>query len=101
MYSLKGSALAMDIYSMLAERLYRIKGKEPLILRWRSLRLQFGQEYRGKEADKDFKKAFIAALKKVQVVYPKAKVSVVDTGIRLFASPPPVLPLDTRKSFDL
>lgn len=89
MYALKGSSLAMDIYAMLAERLHRISGR-PVTLHWKSLREQFGQEYRGLEADKDFKKAFMPALKKVLTVYPKAKVEQVTGGLLLFPSPPPI-----------
>lgn len=89
MYALKGSALAMDVYAMLAERLHRISGR-PVVLHWASLREQFGQEYTGADPDKDFKKSFLAALKKVLVVYPKANVKQVYGGLMLMASPPPV-----------
>lgn len=89
MYALKGSALALDVYAMLAERLHRITGR-PVVLHWASLREQFGQEYQGVEADKDFKRAFLAALKKVLTVYPKAKVERVTGGLLLYPSPPPI-----------
>lgn len=86
--ALSGSALAMDIYAMLAQRLRRIEGR-PVVLHWKSLQAQFGQEY----GDiKNFKRKFRDALKKVLVVYPKAKVKVVRGGILLMASPPPILP---------
>jgi hypothetical protein len=87
--SLKGSALAMDIYTMLAQRLHRISGR-PLILHWANLRDQFGQEYKGKNAEKDFKDAFLLQLKKVLSVYPQAKVKQVTGGLMLLASPPPI-----------
>ncbi len=89
MYALKGSSLAMDIYAMLAERLHRITGR-PLVLHWSSLREQFGQEYHGPEADKNFKKAFMPALKKVLAVYPAAKVQPVFGGLMMYPSPPPI-----------
>ena len=89
MYALKGSALAMDVYAMLAERLHRISGR-PVMLHWKALREQFGQEYHGLDPDKDFKKAFLHALKKVLTVYPKAKVQQVHGGLLLFPSPPPI-----------
>ena len=89
MYALKGSALAMDVYAMLAERLHRISGR-PVVLHWASLREQFGQEYTGADPDKDFKRKFLAALKKVLAVYPKANVKQVHGGLMLMASPPPV-----------
>lgn len=89
MYALKGSALAMDVYAMLAERLHRISGR-PLTLSWKALREQFGQEYHGQDPDKDFRRAFLHALKKVQTVYPRAKVQPVYGGLMLYPSPPPI-----------
>ena len=86
---LKGSALAMDVYMWLAQRLHRI-GARPTILHWSSLREQFGQEYQGKDPSKDFKKKFLLALRAALVVYPQAKVKPVTGGIMLIASPPPV-----------
>lgn len=88
--ALTGSALAMDIYAMLADRLHRISGR-PLVLNWQNLREQFGQEYSGPEADKNFKKTFLPALQKVLAVYPQAKVKQVTGGILMMPSPP-VLP---------
>lgn len=87
--ALSDGALAMDIYTMLADRLHRINGK-PLTLRWHSLREQFGQEYTGYEADKNFKKKFLRALDKVLAVYPTAKVRQVKGGIQMLPSPPPI-----------
>lgn len=87
--ALKGSALALDVYAWLAHRLHRINGKG-VVLHWKPLREQFGQEYTGKEADKDFKKKFVPALKKVLAVYPQAKVKPVIGGLQLIASPPPI-----------
>jgi hypothetical protein len=91
--ALKGSALALDVYTWLAHRLYRIEGKG-VVLHWKPLREQFGQEYRGKEADKDFKKKFVSALRSVKAVYPQANVKQVTGGILLIGSPPPI----TRKT---
>ncbi|KND60569.1 IncW-like replication protein [Candidatus Burkholderia verschuerenii] len=89
--ALSGSALALDVYCWLAHRLYRIEGR-PIVLHWKNLREQFGQEYRGKDPDKDFKKEFLSALRKVLAVYPKAKVRQVTGGLMLMASPPPIPP---------
>ncbi|WP_343818874.1 replication protein [Dyella marensis] len=86
---LKGSALAMDVYMWLAQRLHRI-GARPAIVHWSSLREQFGQEYQGKDPGKDFKKKFQLALRSALVVYPQAKVRRVTGGVMLMASPPPV-----------
>jgi hypothetical protein len=89
--ALKGSSLALDVYTWLSHRLYRIEGKG-VPLHWKSLREQFAQEYTGKDADKDFKKKFVPALKKVLIVYPQAKVKLVTGGLLLLGSPPPIAP---------
>jgi len=87
--ALKGSAWAMDVYAWLAQRLHRIEGR-PVILHWASLRAQFAQEYEGKDADKDFKKKFLPALRDALTVYPQARVKQVTGGVMLMASPPPI-----------
>jgi len=89
LHALKSSSLAIDTYAWLAHRLYRIEGKG-VILHWRSLREQFGQEYRGQDADKNFKKEFTQVLKQVLAVYPKANVKKVTGGLLLMCSPPPI-----------
>ena len=87
--ALQGSSLAMDIYTFLADRLHRIAGR-PVMLHWLNLREQFGQEYQGKNADKDFRSKFLVALLQVLAVYPQAKVKQVKGGILLFPSAPPI-----------
>lgn len=87
--ALKGSALALDVYTWLAHRLHRIEGRG-VTLHWKALREQFAQEYTGKDADKDFKKEFLPALKKVLAVYPQARVKPVTGGVLLIGSPPPI-----------
>lgn len=86
---LKGSSLAMDAYTWLAQRLYRIEGR-PVILYWKSLREQFAQEYEGENRNKDFRRKFLRALNAALAVYPKAKVKTVNGGVILFPSPPPI-----------
>lgn len=87
--ALKGSALALDVYAWLAHRLHRIEGRG-VVLHWKSLREQFAQEYAGKDPDKNFKKEFMPALRKVLAVYPQAKVKIVTGGVLLIGSPPPI-----------
>lgn len=89
--ALKGSALALDVYAWLANRLHRIESRA-VTLHWKSLRDQFGQEYQGRSADKDFKKKFLKALHDVQAVYPAAKVKRVTGGLLLMSSRPPIPP---------
>ncbi len=59
-------------------------------MHWASLREQFAQEYAGKDPDKDFKKEFLPALRKVMTAYPQAKVKPVRGGLLLLPSPPPM-----------
>lgn len=86
--SLSKSALALDIYFMLVDRLHRID--KPVYLHWANLYEQCGQEYTGKNAAKDFKKAYLVALNKVLLAYPKAIVKPVRGGVVLKHSPPPI-----------
>ncbi len=88
--ALKRSALAMDIYFMLTERLHRAQSKSS-ILYWKNLRDQFGQEYADNENGKrSFKRNFITALRKVLMVYPSARVKLVKGGVEIQKSPPPI-----------
>ena len=89
LHALKGSALALDVYAWLAYRLHRVEGRG-VTLHWTSLREQFAQEYTGKDADKNFKGAFLPQLRKVLTVYPQAKVKPVRGGLLLLGSPPPI-----------
>ena len=85
--ALKHSALALDVYSWLAHRLYRIDRRRPAMLSWGNLRQQFGQEYGDA---KNFKKAFRIALRQAHAVYPDAALEEVAGGLRLQYSPPPI-----------
>lgn len=89
--TLKGSALALDIYTWLAYRLYQIQGK-PVEITWSALMRQFAHDPRGAHAAETFRKGFLQALHKVLMVYPKAKVTRYPGGLELHASPPPVAP---------
>jgi hypothetical protein len=84
---LKQSALALDIYTWLAHRLYRIPAGPGVRVHWKSLRAQFGQEYKN---DKDFKKEFRRALALVTSTYLDANIEDVTGGLLLKHSRPPV-----------
>lgn len=83
--ALASSALAIDLYTWLAHRLYRLRG--PAVLHWKPLREQFGQEYKD---PRDFKKEIQRVLPRVLAVYPDAKVSIVNGGLRVAPSKPPI-----------
>ena len=89
--ALRGSPLAMDIYTWLTYRMsYTQHRTKPM--RWESLMSQFGSGYESARAVLDFKKNFLRALKLVLVVYPQACIEVVDNGLVLLPSPPHVTP---------
>lgn len=91
--ALKDSALALDIYFFLVERLHRISAVavKPTILYWKKLRNQFGHEYAASSSgNKSFRDNFLHALEKVLLMYPAASVEVMDGGIILRKSLPPI-----------
>lgn len=85
--SIKHSSLAIDIYTWLAHRIYRITKVDGIKLSWQNLRDQFGQEYHD---PKNFKHDFLEALTLVKLVYPDARIEKTIGGIILKNSPPPI-----------
>ena len=85
--SLSSSARSLDLYSFLAYRLHNIK--KPTFIGWLSLQNQFSDHVGRKET---FRRKFMSSLKDVITVYPEARVQVVEGGIRLLNSPPPIKP---------
>lgn len=98
--ALRASPLAMDVYTWLTYRMsYTQKRSRPI--RWESLMMQFGSGFNRtdiEQATRDFKKAFLRALKMVTVVYPQANVEINPNGLVLLPSRPHVLPAATTKS---
>lgn len=88
LHALSHSALALDIYSWLGRRLYTLS--KPVKVTFRQLKEQFGQEYKGKNADDDFRTEFIRITKQVLSVYPDAKVNQVIGGFVLNPSRAPI-----------
>ena len=86
---LSHNAMALDIYTWLAQRLHRIGPKRAAFVPWASLKEQFGQGY---SAMNNFKRVFRKTLKQVQIVYQDARLSDDGKGLRLRNSRPPVLP---------
>ena len=84
---LSHNAMALDIYTWLAQRLHRVEeGKAPLVP-WTSLWEQFGHGY---AQIRQFRAVFVRTLKQVKVVYPQARFDVTQAGMRLQHSRPPV-----------
>ncbi len=80
------SALALDIYTWLAHRLYRVRRGGSRIS-WAALQEQFGGEYKDRKA---FKLQFRKRLREALAAYPAARVEEIDGGLMLHASPPPI-----------
>jgi hypothetical protein len=86
--TLAGSALALDVYVWLAQRLHRIPKGGSQTITWLALKAQFGPDY---DRLIDFRRKFVLALKAVRTVYPTARIEIADAGLVLWNSSPPVL----------
>lgn len=84
---LSHSAMALDVYTWLAQRLHRVEISKSALVPWISLKMQFGYDY-GRLVD--FRRVFTRTLKQVKAVYPQARFTVDGQGMRLANSPPPV-----------
>ena len=69
---LSHSALALDIYAWLANRLHRIPSRRPVTVSWTALHGQFGQGYNRLD---HFRAAFKVALKEVLTLYTTAQIN--------------------------
>ena len=107
--ALSHSALGLDIYAWLAQRLHRIPAGKPSRVSWASLYDQFGQGYDPNRVD-NFRRVFRVALKEVLTLYRTARIDDEDPkpprlysqggravwrekpakGLTLYNSPPPV-----------
>jgi Plasmid encoded RepA protein len=85
--ALAHSAMALDIYSWLAQRLHRINPNRSTFIQWPALKAQFGHGY---DRMDNFKGPFRKALRQVYCRYKAAKFEIDSYGMRLFNSPPPV-----------
>lgn len=92
--ALRGSPLAMDVYTWTTYRMsYTQRRTRPIS--WEALMMQFGGGYGSavtteqgiKQAVRDFKRAFLEALKLVLIVYPELDFEVLDNGLVLLPSP--------------
>ena len=84
--ALAHSALALDTYCWLAQRLHRVAPAGQFIP-WTALHEQFGQ---GFGLIRKFRKFFLEQLVQVCVAYPEARLDADQRGLRLWPSPPPV-----------
>jgi hypothetical protein len=85
--ALAHSAMGLDVYSWLAQRLHRIAAGKPQFITWKSLKEQFGWSYKRMV---DFRRVFLDVLGKVHSQYPAARMEADQRGITLRHSPPPI-----------
>ncbi len=85
--ALRDSAVALDIYCWLAQRLHRIPVGKPQAVPWTALHEQFGQGY---AQIRQFRAFFLKQLAEVQQVYPEAQFEADGKGLQLWQSPPPI-----------
>lgn len=91
--ALTHSALALDIYAWLAQRLHRVPESGGTLIPWPMLYQQFGVGYGRLE---DFRKSFKVALRQVIAVYPRARVELDGRGMLAKHSQPPI-PYQTKR----
>lgn len=84
---LSHSALALDIYCWLAQRLHRVPENRPQLVPWVSLYEQFGQSY---TRLRKFREFFVFMLPQIEAAYPDAQFDLDERGMTLFNSAPPV-----------
>jgi len=81
------SALALDIYAWLAQRLHRVPSEKPQLVSWAVLKEQFGTGHKRMD---HFKHNSRVAISQVLAHYPAAKIEGSEYGLILHNSPPPV-----------
>jgi hypothetical protein len=85
--ALSHSAMALDIYAWLAQRLHRVRPGKPVFIPWTALKEQFGWHYGRMD---NFKRVFRQTLDMVLSQYQGARLELDDRGMALRNSPPPV-----------
>lgn len=85
--ALSNSAMGLDVYAWLAQRLRRVPPAKPTFIPWTALKAQFGWHY-GRM--RDFRRVFTHTLKVVHTQYRAANVELDERGLTLRNSTPPV-----------
>jgi hypothetical protein len=85
--ALAHSAMALDLYCWLAQRLHRVNPARPAFISWAALKQQFGPDYARMI---DFKRFFRQSLAQVLTRYKAARIELDGHGMLLQNSPPPV-----------
>jgi hypothetical protein len=86
--ALRKSPLALDLYGWATYKAFSLYSKgQAQVITYRDFMRQFGTDY---SDPKNFKKKLVAALKKVQAVYPQLKIQSVEGGVKIYPSRPAV-----------
>ena len=85
--ALSHSAMGLDIYAWLAQRLHRVHPGRPAFVPWTALKAQFGWHYGRMD---NFKRVYRQALDVVLSQYRGARLELDNRGMTLRNSPPPV-----------
>ncbi|HYQ92656.1 MAG TPA: replication protein RepA [Candidatus Competibacteraceae bacterium] len=85
--SLAHTAMGLDVYTWLAQRLHRVDPQRGQFIPWTALHEQFGQGYKD---IRFFRRVFLNVLEMVKLQYPQARVKADKGGLLLGHSPPPV-----------
>ncbi len=85
--ALAHSAIGLDIYCWLAQRLHRVPEGQPQLVPWTALHEQFGQGY---SRIRKFREFFVGMLPQIKAAYPDARFEIDARGMALTQSPPPV-----------
>ena len=85
--ALSGSAMGLDVYAWLAQRLHRIEWGERVFVPWPALQAQFGWHYARLP---EFRRVFKQTLRLVHSQYRAADIELDGRGMTLRHSPPPV-----------
>jgi len=85
--ALSGSAMGLDVYAWLAQRLHRVDPGKPVLVPWKALQSQFGWHY---DRVRDFRRVFRQTVRLVHSHYREAAIGLDGSGMTLRHSPPPV-----------
>jgi Plasmid encoded RepA protein len=85
--ALSHSAMGLDIYAWLAQRLHRVQEGKPAFVPWGALKEQFGHQYGRMD---NFKRVFRQTLDMVLTQYRAARIELDGAGMTLRTSSPPI-----------
>jgi hypothetical protein len=85
--ALSHSAMGLDIYAWVAQRLHRVEPGKPSFIPWSALKEQFGHQYGRMD---NFKRVFRQTLDMVLTQYRAARIELDGRGMMLRNSPPPI-----------